>query len=313
MKRIVKIATRQSELALWQARHVAGLLQQRYPGLRVELLPLVTQGDRILDRPLAAIGGKGLFLKELEVALLNREADLAVHSMKDVPVIPTPDLLVDVVLERANPFDALLARKGGKLADLPAGSRVGTSSLRRQCQMNSLRPDLQVVDLRGNVNTRIRKLQDGEYEAIILACAGLERLGLAHLVSEVLRPPAWLPAVTQGTIGLQYRAADEELRPLLHALNHEETALCSQAERAVSLQLQGSCQLPLAVFARIEGGQLALDALVGSPDGSLILRSSRRGAATEAGPMATAVAADLLRQGAGDIIARLGMSAGRIR
>ena len=306
MKKIVRIATRQSELALWQARHVAGLLQQRYPDLAVELLPLVTQGDRILDRPLAAIGGKGLFLKELEVALLDGEADLAVHSMKDVPVIPTPDLLLDVVLERANPFDALLGRKGEKLADLPAGSRIGTSSLRRQCQLLALRPDLRPADLRGNVNTRIRKLQEGHYEAIILARAGLERLGLGHLVNETLEAPDWLPAATQGTICLQYRATDQELQKLLRPLNHELTALCSTTERAVSLRLQGSCQLPLAVFARMEGGQLALDALVGTPDGSRILRSRRRGAAGQASQMAAAVADDLVRQGAGEIIAGLG-------
>ena len=204
MKEKIIIATRKSELALWQANHVAGLLRDLHPGLAVELLPMVTQGDIILDRPLAQIGGKGLFLKELERALLREEADIAVHSMKDVPMEEVPGLPVDVVLERANPCDALLSNSGQGLMELPAGSRIGTSSLRRQCQLKSIRPDLQVADLRGNVNTRIRKLQDGEYDAIILACAGLERLGLGDLVTETLAPPAWLPAATQGTIGVQF-------------------------------------------------------------------------------------------------------------
>ncbi len=306
MVRSLKIATRQSELALWQAHHVAGLLTERYPGLEIELLPLLTQGDRILHQSLASIGGKGLFLKELERALLGGQADLAVHSMKDVPVLPTPDLLVDVMLERANPCDALLSRGGEKLADLAPGSRVGTSSLRRQCQLQALRPDLQLKDLRGNVNTRIRKLQEGEYEAIILACAGLERLGLAHLVSETLQAPKWLPAVTQGTICLQYRDTDSELRELLQPLNDAPTALCAQAERMVSRQLQGSCQMPLAVFARLEAEQLSLDALVGTVDGKRILRSSGSSAPELGMQLATEIAEDLLQQGADEIIASLG-------
>ncbi len=305
MGRSLKIATRQSELALWQARHVADLLRRLYPEVEVELLPLLTQGDRILHRPLAAIGGKGLFLKELEWALLNGEADLAVHSMKDVPVVPTPGLLVDVMLERANPFDALLSAKGESLADLAAGARVGTSSLRRQCQLQALRPDLRVLDLRGNVNTRIRKLQEGEYAAIILACAGLERLGLGHLVSETLQAPEWLPAVTQGTICLQYRDSDTELQGMLQPLNHAPTALCAQVERMVSRRLEGSCQMPLAVYARLEAQQLALDALVGTADGKRILRSSRRGAPALGLELAQELAEDLLRQGADQIIAGL--------
>jgi len=308
MNRRLRIATRQSELALWQANHVAGLLRTHYPGLEVELLPLVTQGDRILNKPLAAIGGKGLFLKELERALLDREADLAVHSMKDVPVIPTPELLVDITLERANPFDALLSRGGETLAELAAGSRVGTSSLRRQCQLRALRPDLHLKDLRGNVNTRIRKLQQGDYEAIILASAGLERLGLAHLVNDTMKAPAWLPAVTQGTICIQYRTEDTGLRRLLQPLNHAPTALCAQAERAVSRRLEGSCQMPLAVFARLEAERLVLDALVGTADGTQIVRGSRSGAPGEGMRLAQELAEDLLRQGADRIIAGLNSS-----
>jgi hydroxymethylbilane synthase len=305
MKKIVKIATRQSDLALWQARHVAAMLERRHPGLIVEMLPLVTRGDRILDRPLASIGGKGLFLKELEVALLNGKADLAVHSMKDVPVLATPGLLIDVVLERANPLDALLSTSGVKLADLPAGARVGTGSLRRQAQLLALRPDLLAVDLRGNVNTRVRKLQEGQYEAIILACAGLERLGLGHLVTETLAPPGFLPAVTQGVICLQYREDDQLLRNLVRPLNHAITALCADTERAVSLQLQGSCQLPLAVYARVREDQLILDALVGTRDGRRMLRCHQEGDLAGAGLMAAAAAAELLAQGAGEIMAAL--------
>jgi len=304
-KKTITIATRKSELALWQANHVADLLRQFHPGLTVELLPMVTQGDIILDQPLAQIGGKGLFLKELERALLRNEADIAVHSMKDVPVEEVPGLIVDVVLERANPFDALLSNSGGGLADLPAGSKVGTSSLRRQCQLLSNRPDLKVADLRGNVNTRLRKLQQGEYDAIILACAGLERLGMGHLVTETLRPPGWLPAATQGTIGVQCREDDAAVSDLIQPLLDDETALRTRAERAVATQLQGSCQVPLAVFARMQDGRLHLSALVGTPDGKNVLRSDIQGAVEEVDALSSAIALDLLGQGADQIIAAL--------
>jgi hydroxymethylbilane synthase len=304
------IATRRSELALWQANHVAGLLRRRHAGLVVELLPLVTEGDRVLDRPLAQLGGKGLFLKELEAALLDGRADIAVHSMKDVPVLATAGLPVDTVLERANPFDALLGRAGQRLDELPAGARVGTSSLRRQCQLRALRPELEVADLRGNVNTRIRKLDEGQYEAIVLACAGLERLGLQDRISETLSPPTWLPAATQGTIGVQRRAGDDRAAALLAPLQHVETALRTRAERAVARRLQGSCQVPLAVYARVEAEELAVDALVGSPDGTEIVRSARRGAPEAADALAEAVATELLERGAGAIIARLAADRG---
>ena len=302
------IATRRSELALWQANHAARLLRERHPGLEVELLPLTTEGDRILERPLASIGGKGLFLKELEAALLEGRADIAVHSMKDVPAEETPGLVVDTVLERANPRDAVLAR-GRRLADLPHGARVGTSSLRRQCQLRALRPDLAVIDLRGNVVTRIRKLDEGLYDAIVLACAGLERLGLGGRIDEMLEPPAWLPAASQGTIGVQRRADDAAAQALLAPLQHEPTAVVTRAERTIAQRLQGSCQVPLAVYARTNGGAFAIDALVGTPDGSEVLRSSRNGSPAEAGALAGAVADDLLSRGAGEIIARLGHAA----
>lgn len=304
MPETLTIATRKSALALWQAEHVAGLLREHHPGLQVELLPLVTEGDRILDKPLASIGGKGLFLKELERSLLAGQADLAVHSMKDVPVEMTDGLQVDIVLQRANPFDALLSREGLRLHELPGGARIGSSSLRRQCQLLAVRPDLQVLDLRGNVNTRIRKLQEGEYEAIILACAGLERLGLEALITETLPAPAWLPAPTQGTIGLQYVTEDARSRALLLPLNHVETSLRTQAERRVAQLLQGSCQVPLAVYAELYGELLQLQGLVGEADGSRILRSQQQGPVTELQQLAEALANDLLQQGADQIIAR---------
>ncbi len=301
----ITIATRKSELAMWQAKHAAELLREAHPGIEVELLPMVTKGDIILDKPLAKIGGKGLFLKELEKALLSGEADIAVHSMKDVPVEQVPGLEVDVMLARANPFDALLGREGQTLAELPAGAVVGTSSLRRQCQLRALRPDLELKDLRGNVNTRIRKLEEGEYDAIILACAGLERLGLDRYITETLEPPAWLPASTQGTIGIQNRSGDESVKELLKPLADREAALRTRAERAVATALEGSCQVPLAVYAELEAESLSLAGLVGTPDGATIIRSEIHGSAVDVDELAAGVANDLIEQGAADIIAAL--------
>ena len=305
MNKTIRIATRKSELALWQANHVAGLLRQHHSGIDVELLPMVTKGDIILDQPLALIGGKGLFLKELEKALFNGEADIAVHSMKDVPVEQVPGLVVDVMLERANPFDALLSREGQLLADLPAGACIGTSSLRRQCQLKSFRPDLLVKDLRGNVNTRIRKLQEGEYDAIILACAGLERLGMGDLITQTLEPPQWLPAATQGTIGIQCREGDQAVIERIEPLKHADTILRTRSERAVATALQGSCQVPLAVFTRLEGDEIRISGMVGMPDGSQLLRSEMAGSKGDIDKLSAAVADDLLSQGAGRIIASL--------
>ena len=305
MKNLLRIATRKSELAMWQARHVDGLLRDTHPGLEVSLLPMVTRGDIILDQPLAQIGGKGLFLKELEKALLNGEADIAVHSMKDVPVEQVPGLTVEVMLERANPFDALLNREDVSLAEMPSGSVVGTSSLRRQCQLKSIRPDLEVRDLRGNVNTRIRKLQDGEYDAIILACAGLERLGLEGLITEVLEPPLWLPAATQGTIGIQCRSGDEEVMQLIEPLRDPDAMLRTRAERLVAAALQGSCQVPLAVFAIREGDLLRISSLIGMPDGSQVLKAQATGSPDDVEAMSSSVAEDLLGQGANRIIESL--------
>ena len=300
MSTTIRIATRKSALALWQANHVAGLLEKRHAGVQVELLPMVTKGDIILDQPLAQIGGKGLFLKELEKALLNGEADIAVHSMKDVPVEQVPGLVVEVMLERANPFDALLSRNGAPLAELPGGARVGTSSLRRQCQLRALRPDLEVRDLRGNVNTRIRKLDEGQYDAIVL-----ERLGLDHLITETLEPPRWLPAATQGTIGIQCRSEDAGVAGLIEPLKDPDAVLRTRAERAVATELHGSCQVPLAVFADLDGGELRISGMVGMPDGSRMLRSEETGAPDDVDRLSAAVARDLMDQGADRIIQSL--------
>ena len=302
MSGALRIATRRSALAMWQAGHVQSLLQAQHPGLRVELVPIVTQGDLIIDRPLAEIGGKGLFLKELEQALLDGEADLAVHSMKDMPTELTPGLEMEAALPRATPFDAWLSRTGASLAEIPAGSRVGTSSLRRQCQLLAARPDLQVVPLRGNVDTRLRKLQDGECDAIILACAGLERLGLEAHITEVLEAPQWLPAATQGIIALQCRTTDDSTRRLLEPLADDDSAVQAMAERAVTRILQGNCQLPLGVLARIRGPHVEVSAMIGTPDGRRILRATDHGPVHQADGVGQGVADELLESGAQAII-----------
>lgn len=304
MKTRVRIATRKSMLAMWQARHVRDLLELAHPGLTVELVPMLTRGDRILDQPLAEIGGKGLFLKELEHALLTNEADLAVHSMKDVPAEMADGLVIDVVLPRANPRDALLSRSGCNLQGLPEGALVGTSSLRRQCQLKSARPDLRVADLRGNVDTRLRKLDEGQYDAIILACAGLERLGLGERITEALPIPDWLPASTQGIIGLQQRDGDQRLAGLLAPLNDALTHTCAIAERQVAARLEASCQLPIAVYAE-PGDELALHAMVGMPDGSKIIRTQATGPLEAPRMLGDEVAGSLLAKGAARIIESL--------
>ncbi len=299
------IATRKSALALWQAKHVRSLLREAHPGLEIELLKIVTEGDRITDRPLAKIGGKGLFLKELERALLNGDADLAVHSMKDVPADMTAGLVLDAVLPRANPYDALVSRDGRRLAALPPGSRIGTSSLRRQSLLLALRPDLVVADLRGNVDTRLRKLDEGQYDAIILACAGLQRLGLGERITEILDSPGWLPASTQGIIGLQCREADVATKALIEPLADPDTAVVAAAERVVARVLGATCQVPLAVHGTLVGGVVKLEAVVGTPDGREIIKASGEASAVEAVAVGERVAADLLHHGAGRIIAAL--------
>lgn len=302
---LIRIATRKSALALWQANHVRTLLQEAHPGIEIELLKIVTEGDRITDRPLAMIGGKGLFLKELERALLNGDADLAVHSMKDVPAEMTGGLVLDVLLPRANPFDALISRGNKTLAELPAGSRIGTSSLRRQALLLALRPDLQVTDLRGNVDTRLKKLDEGQYDAIILACAGLQRLGLGGRISETLDSPGWLPASTQGIIGLQCRADDAETASIIAPLADHDTAVVASAERTVARVLEASCQVPLAVHATLIDGVIKLRAVVGTPDGTKMVDASAEAPASDAVALGEQLAADLISNGATQIIQNL--------
>ncbi len=298
----LRIATRKSALAMWQARHVADLLKVEHPGIAVEIVPVVTQGDRILDRPLAQIGGKGLFLKELEEALLSDRADLAVHSMKDVPMEQTAGLELEVVLPRARPFDAWITRDGQRLEETRPHARVGTSSLRRRCQLLAARPDLEVLDLRGNVDTRLSKLDEGEYDAIILACAGLERLGMGDRITQVLGPPHWLPAAAQGIIGLQCRCGDHAVGSLIEPLHDHAAGLQAVSERRVATLLEGSCQVPLAVFAELDDQRARIEGLVGTPDGLTLLRASAEGAVAALATLAETVAEELLAQGADAII-----------
>jgi hydroxymethylbilane synthase len=305
MKKPLRIATRKSALALWQANHVQSLLREAHDGIEMELVKIVTEGDRILDRPLSEIGGKGLFLKELERAMLNGDADLAVHSMKDVPASMTEGLVLDAVLPRANPFDALVSRDNRLLSELPVGSRIGTSSLRRKSQLLALRPDLNVADLRGNVDTRLRKLDEGQYDAIILACAGLQRLGWGDRITETLQPPDFLPASTQGIIGLQCREDDSHTRSLIASLADPDTMVVANAERAVARVLEATCQVPLAVYAVLEDDLVSLRSVVSTPDGKESIRAAGEAPPADAVALGENVAADLLSNGAGKIMAAL--------
>ncbi len=301
----LRIASRNSPLAMWQANYVKSSLQQAHPGLAVEILGFTTTGDRMLHSPLARLGGKGLFVKELERAMLDGEADIAVHSMKDVPAQFPEGLGLAVICERADPSDAFVSNDYGSLADLPPAAVVGTSSLRRQCQLKCLRPDLRLTDLRGNVGTRLGKLDEGQYDAIILASAGLMRLQLEQRISARLGIAECLPAAGQGAIGVECRAGDESTRDLLACLRHEETAARVAAEREVTLALDGGCELPIAAHACLEGGNLHLQALVGMADGSEIVRSERSGPITSPRDLGREVAAELLDRGADRIIAEL--------
>ncbi|MCW5576833.1 MAG: hydroxymethylbilane synthase [Burkholderiales bacterium] len=303
------IATRESALALWQARHVQSELQRLYPGLQVSLLGMTTAGDRNLGTSLAKIGGKGLFVKELEDALADGRADIAVHSMKDVPMHLPAGFALAAILERADPRDAFVSVKYGGLEQLPPGARVGTSSLRRECQLRAGHPQLLIEPLRGNVQTRLRKLDEGQYDAIILAAAGLKRLGLAGRIAALLPPETSLPAVGQGALGIECREDRRDLFDLLAPLSHRPTAQCVIAERAFSRALAGSCNVPLAGFAEISGDRLLLRGLVGAPDGSRVLRGETGGAAAGAEALGSALAEDLKRRGAADILAALARDA----
>jgi hydroxymethylbilane synthase len=303
--RRVVIATRESALALWQARHVASRLRALRPDLNVELLGMTTSGDRLAEASLAKVGGKGLFVKELEEALAQGRADLAVHSMKDVPMQLPDGFCLAAIMERADPRDAFVSLRYRALAELPAGARVGTSSLRRESQVRSRFPRLRVEPLRGNVPTRLRKLDEDRFEAIILAAAGLKRLGLEDRITALLTPEESLPAPGQGALGLECRTDRAEVRMLLAALDHAPTALCVSAERALSRALAGSCNVPLGALAEISGGRLRLRGFVGAPDGSRLARGEAEGSADEALALGMALAEQLRARGAGAILAAL--------
>jgi hydroxymethylbilane synthase len=301
----LRIATRKSPLALWQAEHVAALLRQAHPGLAVELVPISTKGDRIQDRSLAAIGGKGLFIKELEVAIEEGRADIAVHSMKDVPSELPAGFQIAAVLPRADPRDAFLSPKAGHITDLPEGARVGTSSLRRQAQLLATRPDLKVSALRGNVDTRLRRLDEGDLDAIILACAGLVRMGWEARITARLDPHDCLPAVSQGIIGIECLDEAAHTRALLTVLNHELTRVAMDAERSFARRLGGSCQSPIAAYALVDGDSLRLEGLVAEPDGSRLLRDAMSGPVGQSGTLGERLADRLLAAGAAPLLERL--------
>ncbi|WNN48472.1 hydroxymethylbilane synthase [Siccibacter colletis] len=305
LDKVIRIATRQSPLALWQAHYVKQRLMDSHPGLNVELVPMVTKGDVILDTPLAKVGGKGLFVKELEMALLENRADIAVHSMKDVPVEFPDGLGLVTICEREDPRDAFVSNRYASLDELPQGSVVGTSSLRRQCQIAARRPDLVIRSLRGNVGTRLSKLDSGDYDAIILAVAGLKRLGLEARIRTALPPEISLPAVGQGAVGIECRLDDEQTRALLAPLNDLETAIRVRAERAMNTRLEGGCQVPIGSYAELVNGELWLRALVGAPDGSEIVRGERRGKPESAEALGVSLAEELLNNGAREILAEV--------
>jgi len=298
----IVIATRQSPLALWQAEHVQRRLLEAHPGLEVELLKMNTQGDIILDTPLAKIGGKGLFVKELEQGLMDGRADIAVHSMKDVPVELPEGLHLPIILEREDPRDAFVSNNYASFEELPQGAKLGTSSLRRQCQLSALRPDLEVISLRGNVGTRLRKLDEGQYDAIILAAAGLMRLELTDRIAGKISTDTCLPAIGQGAVGIECRADDPRVNEIISVLNDESTHIRVAAERALNHRLEGGCQVPIGGFAEIDGNNLRLRALVGSPDGSEMIRGEVNGTLADAEKMGIELAEDLLSRGADRIL-----------
>lgn len=305
MMKILKIATRQSPLAMWQAEHIRDRLEQLHPQIKVELVTFVTQGDKILDTPLAKIGGKGLFVKELEAALLDGRADLAVHSMKDVPMHLPEGLELAVICEREDPFDAFVSNQYAKFEDLPQGAKLGTSSLRRKCQVLKQRPDLEVIDLRGNVGTRLSKLDAGQYDAIILASSGLKRLGLQERIRHTLDATVSLPAVGQGALGLECRANDQEVLDLIMPLMHYDTNVCVRAERAFNAYLEGGCQVPIAGYATLDGQTIHLEGRVGSADGQTLLVQQVQGTTAQAEELGVTLAKALLDLGAGDLLKAL--------
>jgi len=301
----IRIATRKSPLAMWQAEHVADALRNAHPGINVEIHGMSTQGDKILDTPLAKIGGKGLFVKELEARMLEGDADIAVHSMKDVPVELPDGLHLAVIMQREDPRDAFVSNTHASFEELPEGAVVGTSSLRRQCQLSDRRPDLVIKSLRGNVNTRLRKLDEGEYDAVILAAAGLIRLGFGERIRTSLDPADSLPAIGQGAVGIECRADDQRINELLAPLHHADTASCVTAERAMNTRLEGGCQVPIGGHAILQDGEIWMRGLVGTVDGSEIIRAEIRGPREQADALGTTLADELLEHGAKDILREL--------
>ncbi|WNO09325.1 hydroxymethylbilane synthase [Teredinibacter sp. KSP-S5-2] len=302
----LRIATRQSELAMWQANHIKSVLEDTYPDLTVELVPMVSRGDKILDVPLAKVGGKGLFVKELEHALLNGDADIAVHSMKDVPMDFPEGLGLAVICEREDPRDAWVSNKYASLEEVPSGAVIGTSSLRRQSQLLVTRPDLEVTFLRGNVNTRLAKLDAGEYDAIILAASGLKRLGMRDRIQSFIAPEHMLPAGGQGALGIEARIDDKETLELIQCLHHEQSAVCVNAERAVVTRLEGGCQVPIGAYASLnEQDEIWLRALVADPDGQEIFFEETMCAPEQAEATGTALAEKLLAAGADKILQKV--------
>lgn len=303
--RTLRIATRKSPLALWQANFVKDRLEALHPDLQVKLVPMSTQGDKILDTPLAKVGGKGLFVKELETAMLEGRADIAVHSMKDVPVEFPDGLGLHTICEREDPRDAFVSNHFNQIDELPQGAVVGTSSLRRQCQLRAARPDLVIRDLRGNVNTRLAKLDAGEYDAIILAAAGLKRLEMAHRIAAFIEPEQSLPANGQGAVGIECRLDDHDLHALLAPLEHPETRIRVLTERAMNRALQGGCQVPIGAYALVQGEEVWLRGLVGSPDGARVIRDEIRGPLAEGEALGHTLAQRLLAAGADVILAEV--------
>jgi len=309
-KNRIVIGTRSSKLALWQADYVADSLRREYPELQVEKKLMTTKGDRILDAPLAKIGGKGLFTKELETAMLAGEIDIAVHSLKDMPTEVPEGLVISAITKRLDAGDALVSGKFRSLEELPVGAKVGTSSLRRKAQLLHARPDLNIQDLRGNVNTRLRKLEEEHFDAIVLAVAGLKRLGFADRITEVLPKELLLPAVGQGALAIETRADDAEVRKIISFLNDEDTVNCARAERAFLARVEGGCQVPVGVHATVEGKALAVEAVIASLDGKRLYRDVRKGSCEEAETIGTALAESLLDAGGWEILHELGLLSG---
>ena len=302
MNKTLKIATRKSPLALWQAEHVKARLEHHHPGLNVELVKMTTKGDQILNSPLSKIGGKGLFIKELEVGMMEGVADIAVHSMKDVPYEIPPGFELGAILKRENPFDAFVSNNFDSINDLPQGAKVGTCSMRRIVQLKAIRPDLEILDLRGNVNTRLQKLDDGEYDAIILACAGLIRLKFEDRIKQQIPAEQSLPAVGQGAVGIEIRENDQEILDLIAPLIDTETSYRITCERAMNARLEGGCSVPIAGFSTIENDQITLTGLVGNVDTGIILKERVSGSIDESEKLGVVLADKLISLGAKDIL-----------